>query len=97
MDLEGGKFAVTLKAEQLDRMNATLRSLAVIAFLGLSACGFIVGTFIAFAQQPWLVRGVPILGLLGIASAAALFGATTTWYLFGKRSRKISLSRLLKK
>jgi len=97
MDLEGGKFAVTLKAEQLDRMNATLRSLAVIAFLGLSACGFIVGTFIAFAQQPWLVRGVPVLGVLGIASAAALFGATTTWYLFGKRSRKISLSRLLKK
>ena len=97
MDLEGGKFAVTLKAEQLDRMNATLRSLAVIAFLGLSACGFIVGTFIAFAQQPWLVRGVPILGVLGIACAAALFGATTTWYLFGKRSRKIRLSRLLKK
>jgi ubiquinone biosynthesis protein len=97
MDLESGKFAVTLKAEQLDRMNATLRSLAVIAFLGLSACGFIVGTFIAFAQQPWLVRGVPILGVFGIASAAALFGATSTWYLFGQRSRKIRLSRLLKK
>jgi len=97
MDLESGKFAVTLKAEQLDRMNATLRSLAVIAFLGLSACGFIVGTFIAFAQQPWLVRGVPVLGVFGIASAAALFGATSTWYLFGQRSRKIRLSRLLKK
>jgi ubiquinone biosynthesis protein len=96
MDLEGGKFAVTIKTDQLERMNATLRSLAVIAFLGLAACGFIVGTFIAFAQQPWTVRGVPILGVLGIASSAALFGATTTWYLFGKRSRKIRLRRFLK-
>jgi ubiquinone biosynthesis protein len=97
MDLEGGKFAVTVRGEQLERMNATLRSMALIAFLGLAACGFIVGTFIAFAQQPWSIRGVPLLGILGIASAAGLFGATSTWYLFGRRSRKIRLSRLLGK
>jgi ubiquinone biosynthesis protein len=97
MDLEGGKFAVTVRGEQLERMNATLRSMAVIAFLGLAACGFIVGTFIAFAQQRWSIRGVPLLGILGIASAAGLFGATSAWYLFGMRSRKIRLSRLLSK
>lgn len=97
MDLEGGKFAVTVRGEQLERMNATLRSMALIAFLGLAACGFIVGTFIAFAQQPWAIRGVPLLGILGIASAAGLFGATSTWYLFGGRFRKIRLSRLLGK
>ena len=97
MDLEGGKFSVTVRADQLERMNSTLRSLAVIAFLGLSACGFIVGTFIAFAQQPWKIRGVPLLGVLGIASSAALFGATTTWYFFGRRSRKIRISRFFGK
>jgi ubiquinone biosynthesis protein len=97
LDLESGKFSVTVRAEQLDRLNSNLRNLAAISFGGLCACGFIVGTFIAFAQTPWLVRGVPVLGVVGIAAAAALFGATTTWYLFGQRFRKIRLSRLLKK
>jgi ubiquinone biosynthesis protein len=97
LDLESGKFAVTVRAEQLDRLNATVRSLAMISFIGLCACGFIVGVFISFAQNPWMVRGVPVLGLIGIAAAAALFGATSTWYLFGPRFRKLRLSRLLKK
>ena len=55
----------------------------------------IVGAFISFAQVPWTVRGYPVLGLLGTAGAAALFGAAFTWYLFGNRFGKISLRRLL--
>jgi len=97
LDLESGKFSVNIRAEQLDRLNASLRSVAVISFGGLCACGFIVGVFISFAQKQWLFRGVPVLGVIGIAAAAALFGATTTWYLFGPRFRKLRLSRLLKK
>ena len=34
-----------------------------------------------------------MLGLLGTAAAAALFGAAFTWYLFGNRFGKISLRR----
>lgn len=97
LDLESGKFSVTVRADQLDRLNSNLRNLAMISFGGLCACGFIVGTFIAFAQTHWMFRGVPVLGVVGIAAAAALFGATSTWYLFGQRFRKIRLSRLLKK
>ena len=97
LDLESGKFSVNIRAEQLDRLNASLRSVAVISFGGLCACGFIVGVFISFAQKQWLFRGVPVLGVIGIAAAAALFGATTTWYLFGPRFRKLRLSRLLRK
>lgn len=97
LDLESGKFSVTVRADQLDRLNTTLRNLAVISFGGLCACGFIVGTFIAFAQTPWIIRGIPVLGGVGIAAAAALFGATSTWYVFGPRFRKIRLSRMLKK
>ena len=41
------------------------------------------------------MRGYPVLGLLGTAAAAALFGAAFTWYLFGNRFGKISLRRLL--
>jgi len=84
-----------VKSTSLDNVNTSLRAAAVITFLGLCACGFIVGTFISFAQVPWTVRGYPVLGLLGTAMAAALFGAAFTWYLFGNRFGKISLRRLL--
>ncbi|HZJ55386.1 MAG TPA: AarF/ABC1/UbiB kinase family protein [Myxococcaceae bacterium] len=95
LDLETGRFSVHVKSATLDRVNASLRAAAVITFLGLCACGFIVGAFISFAQVPWTVRGYPVLGLLGTAGAAALFGAAFTWYLFGNRFGKISLRRLL--
>jgi ubiquinone biosynthesis protein len=95
LDLETGRFSVHVKSASLDRVNASLRSAAVITFLGLCACGFIVGAFISFSQVPWTVRGYPVLGLLGTAGAAALFGAAFTWYLFGNRFGKISVRRLL--
>jgi len=97
LDLESGKFTVTVRADQFDKLNENLRSVAIIAFLGLCACGFIVGAFISFAQKPWMYGNVPVLGIIGIALAAAFFGAVFTWYLFGGRFRKVSISRWLKK
>jgi ubiquinone biosynthesis protein len=97
MDLETGRFGVTVKSPELEKINQSLRSVAVIGFLGLSACGFIVGAFLSFAQVPWTVHGLPVLGVLGLAAAGALFGAAFTWYLFGHRVGKISLRRFLPK
>lgn len=97
LDLESGKFSVTVRAEQFDRLNENLRSAAVIAFVGLCACGFIVGTFIAFAQKPWMYGNTPVLGIIGVAMSAAFFSAVFTWYWFGGRVRKVSVSRWLKK
>jgi ubiquinone biosynthesis protein len=97
LDLESGKFTVTVRADQFDKLNENLRSVAIIAFLGLCACGFIVGAFMSFAQKPWMYGNVPVLGIVGIALAAALFGAVFTWYLFAGRLRKVSISRWLKK
>ncbi|RKH63451.1 ABC1 kinase family protein [Corallococcus aberystwythensis] len=97
LDLETGKFSVTVRAEQFDKLNENLRSVAVIAFLGLCACGFIVGAFIAFAPRPPMYGNTPVLGIVGIALAAALFGAVLTWYLFGGRFGKVSVTRFLKK
>jgi len=91
LDLETGRFGVTVKSPELEKINQSLRSVAVIGFLGLCACGFIVGAFLSFAQVPWTVRGLPVLGVLGVASAAALFGSALGWYLFGHRVGKIRL------
>lgn len=96
LDLESGKFSVSVRSEELRQVNHNLRTLAAIGFLGLITCGFIVGMFIAFASQPWLWGGVPVLGLIGAVSAAGLFGAAVTWYLFAG-ARKLSIRRLLKR
>src|SRR5262249_53541219 len=64
LDLETGRFNVHVRSTTLDQVNASLRSAAVITFLGLCACGFIVGAFISFSQVPWTVGGYPVLGLL---------------------------------
>ncbi len=97
LDLEKGRFGVAVKSPELEKINDSLRSVAVIGFLGLCACGFIVGAFLSFAQVPWTVRGLPVLGVFGVAAAAALFGAAFTWYVFGNRFGKLSVRRFLPK
>ncbi|WP_342381873.1 AarF/UbiB family protein [Myxococcus stipitatus] len=97
LDMESGKFTVTVRADQFEKLNENLRSAAVIAFMGLCACGFIVGAFISFAPKPWMYGNIPVMGAVGIALAAGLFGAAITWYLFGGRGLgKVRLSRFLK-
>ncbi|AKF81598.1 ABC transporter [Myxococcus fulvus 124B02] len=97
LDMESGKFTVTVRADQFEKLNENLRSASVIMFMGLCACGLIVGAFISFAPKPWMYGNIPVLGALGIALAAALFGAAITWYLFGGRGLgKVRLSKYLK-
>ncbi|MBX5482393.1 MAG: AarF/ABC1/UbiB kinase family protein [Myxococcaceae bacterium] len=95
MDLESGRSVVNVRSDQMDRLNANLRAFAVVAFMGLVACGLIIGAFISFASHPWEVKGVPVMGALAIALTGALVGAVTTWMLFGGRLRKIRLARFL--
>ena len=97
LDLESGKFSVTVRAEPFDRLNDSLRAAAVVGFLGLCACAFIVGAFISFAQMPWLYEGIPVMGVLGIAMSSLLFGTVLGWYVFGGKMRKFRLSRWLAK
>ncbi len=97
LDVESGKFSVTVKADQVTELNKTIRALAVVAFSGLCACGFIVGAFISFAHKDWSIGGAPVLGLIGVVSASVLFGAMMTWYVFGGSFKKVSLKRLMGK
>lgn len=94
LDLESGKFTVTVKTEQLQELNNNLRALAVIAFAGLCACGFIIGSFIAFAGKPWEIAGVPVLGLLGIGATVFLFSTAVVRQAWGG-FRKVSIKRFM--
>ncbi len=96
LDLESGKFTVTVKADQMTELNNTLRAFAVVAFAGLCACGFIIGTFIAFANKPVEVWGVPVMGVLGIAATIFLFSTAMVRQLW-RGFRKVSIKRFLKK
>ncbi|MEW5741221.1 MAG: AarF/UbiB family protein [Myxococcota bacterium] len=96
LDLESGKFTVTVKTEQLQELNNNLRALAVIAFAGLCACGFIIGTFISFAGKSWEIAGIPVLGLFGIASTVFLFSTAVVRQAWGS-FRKVSIKRFINK
>ncbi len=94
LDLESGKFTVTVQTEQLQELNANIRALAVVAFAGLCACGFIIGTFIAFAGKQWDIWGIPVLGVLGIGATVFLFSTAVVRQLIGG-FRKVSIARFL--
>lgn len=96
LDLEAGKFTITLKNEQVESLNNNLRALAVVAFAGLCACGFIIGTFIALAPKQWEIAGIPVLGVLGIAGSIFLFSTAVVRQVIGG-FRKVSLKRLFGK
>ncbi|MHB8877639.1 MAG: ABC1 kinase family protein [Myxococcaceae bacterium] len=97
LDLEAGKFSVTVKGEGIDKLNSNVRSLGAITFIGLCTCGFIVGVFMSFAQKNWQIGGIPVIGVLGMLSVGAFFGAAFTWWMFGGSFKKLSLSRMLKR
>jgi ubiquinone biosynthesis protein len=95
IDLESGRFNVTVRSDQINELNQTLKKLSVIAFLGLLTCGTIVGTFIAFASKNWSIGGVPVMGVIGIVSGGFTLGLAFAWYLFGGAFRKVKLSKWL--
>ncbi|MER2564854.1 MAG: AarF/UbiB family protein [Myxococcaceae bacterium] len=96
LDLESGKFTITLKDDQVESLNSNLRALAVVAFAGLCACGFIIGTFLAFAPKQWEIAGIPVMGLLGIGATVFLFSTAMVRQVLGS-FRKVSIKRFLGK
>jgi ubiquinone biosynthesis protein len=96
LDLESGKFTVTVKAEQMNELNQNLRAFAVVSFAGLCACGFIIGTFIAFANKPLEIWGIPVMGILGIAGTIFLFSTAVVRQLW-RGFRKVSIKRFITK
>jgi ubiquinone biosynthesis protein len=97
MDLEGGKFSVTVRNEEMQRLNTNVKALGILLFMGSIASGLIAGAFSLVGR----VSGPegthwPLAALAGLTLAAMLFGAAVTWTLVGGRLRKLSVRRFLK-
>ena len=45
MDLEGGKFHVTVRNEDMARLNLNVKALGILVFMGSIASGLIAGAF----------------------------------------------------
>jgi len=93
LDLESGRLTVSVRSEGIDRVADAVRAVGFTVFLGLVGSAFLVGAFIAFSRYAWQVRGMPVIGLLGLVVAGGLFGSAMSWYLVGSRLHKIKLSR----
>jgi len=98
MDLEGGKFNVNVRSDELSRLNTNVKALGILLFTGMLASGLIVGAFSlvgraseGVGQTVW-----PLAALIGLSLAAMLFGAALSWTLLSGRVKKISLRRFLK-
>ena len=98
MDLEGGKFHVTVRNDDLTRLNSNVKALGVLLFAGMIAASLIVGAFslVGRASEGAATTVWPIPALVGLALAAMLFGGATTWTLISGRLKKISVRRFLK-
>jgi ubiquinone biosynthesis protein len=93
LDLQGGKFVANIQGQALDDLTAAVRRLSVVFMTGILGASLVVGAFLSLSRQPWSYHGIPILGALGFALAAMLFGAVGSWYFVSVRLKKISIRR----
>ena len=99
MDLEGGKFSVHVRNEELQKVNGSLKALGIVVFMSTVASALIVGAFTLVGRSPPEQGGGttwPLPALVGLAVAAMLFGAVLTWTLLSGRLRKLSVRRWMK-
>jgi ubiquinone biosynthesis protein len=99
MDLEGGKFSIAVKNDELAKLNGNVKALGVMVFMSALASALIVGAFTLVARSPPDQGGGttwPVPALVGLTLAAMLFGAAVTWTLLAGRFKKLSLRRWLK-
>jgi len=98
MDLEGGKFNVNVRSDELSRLNMNVKALGILLFTGMLASGLIVGAFslVGRASEGAGQTVWPLAALIGLSLAAMLFGAALSWTLLSGRVKKISLRRFLK-
>jgi ubiquinone biosynthesis protein len=97
LDLQGGKFVANVRGQALDDLTAAVRRLSVVFLAGILGASLVVGAFLSLSRQPWSYHGVPVLGALGFALAAMLFGAVGSWYFVSVRLKKISIRRWIRR
>ena len=90
---QGGKFVAIVRGQALDDLTAAVWRTRWWHWPGYARCGAGGGAFLSLSRQPWSYHGVPVLGALGFALAAMLFGAVGSWYFVSVRLKKISIRR----
>ena len=98
MDLEGGKFSISIKNDELRRINVNLKALGVLVFMGSISSGLIIGAF-SLAGRTATADGAtswPPAAVIGLSLAAMLFGAAVAWTLVAGRFKKLSVRRWMK-
>ncbi len=95
MDLEAGKLRLQVDNPKLDTIAKNIDALGVIVFMGLVACGLIVGSLVYLSRYEYRMFGVPVLPTLGLYLASMLFGSALGRYLLTPRLRKLSVGRWL--
>ena len=92
VDIEGGKFRVNVAGDAIDRIGSHVRAMAVLVFLGLLAASLTVGGLVVIAS-----RASTALGVVALASAAALSAFAALYHVATLRMRKISVRRFFEK
>jgi ubiquinone biosynthesis protein len=96
LDLEAGKFSVSINSEQFAHQSQDIRSLGAVIFAGLCTSSLIIGSFILFSTKTWELNGIPILGLIGITAASFISLVSGIWYFSKGGTFKLSLKRLFR-
>jgi ubiquinone biosynthesis protein len=100
-DLEGGKFNVQVRSEELSKLVAVMKWLGLVIFAGFVAGAVIVGLFLLAAAQPgWTLFGVmalPFVAAIGLVLVGLLFGAVLGGTLLVGRVGKVSVKKLMGK
>lgn len=95
MDLEKGRFQVTLASAELEHINASLKGLGVIIFLGFLACGLTIGLFLSLAKMDAAVMGMPVQAMFSFVAIGLLFGIVLVWSLYSGKDFKVRLGSIL--
>ncbi len=98
MDLEGGKFSISIKNDELRKINVNLKALGVLVFMGSISSGLIIGAFSLAGRTatPDGATSWPPAAVIGLSIAAMLFGAAVAWTLVAGRFKKLSVRRWMK-
>jgi len=95
MDLEAGKIRVQIDSPELAHISKSIESLGLTLFMGLVACGLVVGAVLGLNQMPLQLWGLPIVPVLSLYAASLLLGVAVGKYFLAPRIKKISLNWLI--
>ncbi len=90
-DLGTGRLTVRVNNDEINRIGKSLNDLGSKMFLGLIACGLILGSCFLLTRVSLEVRGVPIAAIVGLLAAGGIVTIVFWWHFLYGRVRKIRL------